>query len=985
MYRMRKTFTVCMTVVLVSGGFFSFPGTAGAAFGDTSTFLGKSYTGDGGDALLAYLDMPQAYALASDGSFYVADTFNTVIRKIDASNVITTYAGTGEYGSTDGHRTSTAQFSEPEGIALDGSGYLYVADTGQSKIRKIVGDTVSTLSVTGATALKTPRGLLVSGSTLYIADAGNGRVVSVPTAGGALTEVATGLSSPLKLALNGTDLYVVDFAASTIVKIDLSTGTKTTFASGFTEPRSIAIYGSNVYVSAGENGVWNEIWSVPLATGVPTRLAIRRETTILNNTADMVIKVVSGTPYIYQLHGGGSTVWRFNIDGSNEVQIAGKNRFGDEAGVRANALLGRPQELAMAAGGTKLYIVYAQGNKIAEYSFITDEVTVLAGFLRDSYVEGTGEAVRMSDVVSIAVSPDGKTIYLADRNNNRIRTLDIETKTTAYLTGAGIVNATGTTNNGYQEGGPCAGEEGALVSGCAYFNRPTGLALTADGATLYVADGSNNRIRKVNVATGQTSFVAGGSSTGLVNGTGSAAKFNGPFTVALSSDEKTLYVADKNNHAIRAVNLTTNAVTTLVGTGSIGYREGAFSSAVLAIPENIELGPDGNLYVSEAGSLRVRKLDLTKKETSLVSGSGNRGKVDGAATVAEWNAPKGMAFSGKSLLVADFRNDLIRSIDLANTVPSADLDRVMPGKQFMGYSPKLRGGYFVDVGDVVAGGKSEIVMGTGQGFGPHVQVFDADGTLYGSFFAYHKDFRGGVQVGVGDVNGDGVDDIVTVPGPGGRPEVKIWDRNGALIAPSFYALNGQFTGGAFIAVGNVTGDATDEILIAAAKGGGAQVTVHNADGKVLANFFAYDKSFRGGITVATVDTDGDGTDEMVTGTHFGAPHIQTFKITPGLVKRLNPGFYAFGANFRGGVSVTGADVDGDGSEEIIVGVGEGAEPHIKIYNKQGNRVIREFRPYARQVTGGVVIAGGDVTGDDKDEVVVVPRTKGGPQVRIIEF
>ncbi|MDP3964151.1 MAG: FG-GAP-like repeat-containing protein [bacterium] len=978
----RSAIILSIAVFAVFGSLL--PAAIQAAYGDTSTFMGRSYTGDGGDELDGYLDMPMGFTVSSDGTFYIADSVNTVVRKISPSGTLSTYAGTGEYGLINGSRQLT-QWGEPEAIARDASdGALYIADTANNVIRKIFNNEVTTLTISGDTALLTPKGIHVSGDTLYIADTGNNRIVSVSKTGGSMMVLATGLSTPLKLVKEGDFLYVADFTSGNIVKVNVPAKSKTVLADDFTEPRAVAIYNDNLYVAAGENGVWNEIWRVALSSGAKTELAIRRETTLLNNASDMLIKEESGAPYIYQLHGGGSTIWKFDINGQNEEQVAGKNRFGDEMGARASALLGRPQALVASPNGKKIYIAYAQGNKIAEYSTSTGLVRVVAGFLRDSYTEGTGEEARFSDVVSMVISLDGKTLYLADRNNNRIRTLNVETGASDYLTGAGNINSTGNTDNGYQEGGPCADELDTGVSGCAYFNRPTGIALTGDGKTLYIADGSNNRIRKVTVATGQTSLVAGSGVAGLANGTGAAAKFNGPYTVALSADNSKLYVADKYNHAIREINLSNNSVSTLVGTGSIGYREGDFATAVLAIPEYIQRGPDGNLYLSEAGSLRVRKLDLNSRTSSLASGNGSRGQHNGSSAAAEWNAPKGMAFLGQSLLVADFRNDLIRSIDLGNTIPGP-LDTIREAKQqFMAYSPSLRGGYFVTAGDVTGGPKEEIIMGTGPGFGPHVQVFNTSGTAYTSFFAYAEHLRSGVRVATGDVDGDGREEIITAAGPGGRPHIRIFNGDGTLKSSGFFALDGEFKGGVFIASGDVNGDGKAEIIVTAGKGGGPQVTVHRADGSMIANFFAYDATFRGGIAVAVLDTNNDGKDEILTGPESGAPHIQTFSVEKNSVRRLNPGFYAFSPDYRGGVSLVGGDYDGDGRDEIIVGVGENAEPHVKVYNKTGSILIDEFRPYARAVTGGVNVSAGDVDADGIDEVLVVPRSGGGPQVRVIE-
>jgi len=305
------------------------------------------------------------------------------------------------------------------------------------------------------------------------------------------------------------------------------------------------------------------------------------------------------------------------------------------------------------------------------------------------------------------------------------------------------------------------------------------------------------------------------------------------------------------------------------------------------------------------------------------------------------------------------------------------------GKSFFAYSQKLRGGYQIASGNVLGDGKDEIIAGTGDGLAPHVRIFDQQGNVFSQFFAFDSSLRNGVTVSACDINGDGHEEIVTAQGKGGWPIVKIFDGYGNVINSGFSVLDGKFTGGVNLSCGDIDGNGTSEIIVAARQGGGPHVLVYNQEGRTLANFMAYDPNFRGGINVTAIDMDDDDKEEIVTGPQYGAPHVQIFKIKTNAIQKLSPGFYAFSPQYRGGVSVGGADIDGDGAKELMVGVGDNARSAVKVYNIK-EVVQKQFYAYATNFLGGVNVAGGDVDGDGTDEVLTIPRGSGGPNVRVIE-
>jgi len=1100
-------------LILLSGVFALLPLLGQAAYGDASTLAGKIYDGDGEQALDAYFDFPEDITADTSGNFYIADTYNNVVRKIAANGVVTTVAGSGSYGDETGS-ASQAEFALLRGVAVDGSGKVYVADTANNKIKKISNGSVTTLISTG---LSSPEGVAVFGSTLYIADTGNNALKKVSTSGGTVTTVTSGLSNPKKIAVNstGSTIYVANSGNYKVVKVNSSTGSVSLVAgsgsAGYQEGIGAQAKFENIwgvaladddtlFVSDGD-GYSDVIREIDLTTNTTSLFASDTNMASINYPSGLV---VYGN-YIYVSNQGIGTIEKFNNitddpeKGASE-KFAGAERFGNRNGSASDALFGRPYDLVMTSDRTYIYV--ADNNKIRRITRATGAVEHVIGHSVDNYREGTDQdpAVRFSTIQGITVNSDGTALYVADRWNNRIRKVDLTASPvrSSLVSGAGLINTTGSEDNGYQEGIKCTGEFDTGQGSCAYFNNPAGIAISPDNQYLYVTDTGNNRIRKVKISDGQTTLIAGSGAAGYADGTGSAAKFNKPFGLTIDDVGEYLYVADTNNHRIRRIKISTGAVTTLAGSGNAGYWDAIGTDAVFSYPEYVKWAGDDNLYVTEVGSHRIRLVDTQTAVTKLIAGSGERGFKNGSATQAEFNNLKGLAVDlvEKKLYVADSWNDLIRSVDITGTAPYTDpapvvtsvypavqeiagntsdtkmvqingsnflhgasvkfgshsakavyvqsdtylavelpfgqmaggyydvmvtnsdgqsdvlesgfeitvngvtpklehtIDEVIPftgdraivpGGGFFTHDDEFRGGFFATSDDLTGDGKAEIVVGTDEGFGPQVKVFDSEGNIVSMFFAYATYLRSGVRVAIGDVNGDGIKEIITSPGPGGRPHIRIFNGDGTLFYPGFFALDGLFQGGAFVTAGDVNADGKDEIIVTAGPGGGAQVTVHNAQGTILANFFAYDQhTFRKGIKAATLDFDNDGRYEIITGPVTGAPHIQMFSIQPNLIKQLNPGFYAFDPGYQGGVSIAGGDVNGDSVDDIIVGVGAAADPIVRIFNKTATQIMHEYLVYDESFKGGVNVSAGDTDADGKAELLVIPRSEGGPNLRIID-
>jgi hypothetical protein len=256
-------------------------------------------------------------------------------------------------------------------------------------------------------------------------------------------------------------------------------------------------------------------------------------------------------------------------------------------------------------------------------------------------------------------------------------------------------------------------------------------------------------------------------------------------------------------------------------------------------------------------------------------------------------------------------------------------------------------------------------------------------------------FTGSIRVAVGDVNGDGAPDIITGPGPGGGPHIRVLSGSaGNVPLLDFLAYSPLFTGGVFVAAGDVDGDGSAEVITAAGRGGGPHVRVWKfvqagAPPVELASFLAYPPAFTGGVSVgAGIIRDGAGRASIVTGAGpGGGPHVIVWQYLGGGVVAPFASFFAYGPAFLGGVNVAVGDLTGTGLAQVITGAGPGGGPHVKSFRFEPNGTPVEqasFFAYVPGFSGGVNVAVADVTGKGKGQVITGPGPGGGPHVRVFE-
>lgn len=277
---------------------------------------------------------------------------------------------------------------------------------------------------------------------------------------------------------------------------------------------------------------------------------------------------------------------------------------------------------------------------------------------------------------------------------------------------------------------------------------------------------------------------------------------------------------------------------------------------------------------------------------------------------------------------------------------------------FMAYQRNFLGGVRVAVGDVNGDGFADVITGSGAGASGHVKVFDGrrlgrPNALLMNFDAFPGSFRGGVFVAAGDVTGDGKVDIIVAP-DSGTPLVRVFDGNNGAIIASFLAYDPTLTGGVNVGAGDVNGDGFDDIIVGAAINGHVKV-FNGANGAQLHSFFAF-PGFSGSVSVAAGDLNSDKHAELIVGAGPGAPggHVKVFD---GLTGQELLSFFAYDPNFLGGVRVGTGDVDSDTIPDIITGAGPGAGPHVKIFRAIDLLVLHNFLAYEPDFLGGVFVAG----------------------------
>lgn len=710
----RLLFRMLPVVAIFCATFFATSARA-LNLGDIVTKVGGG-VGDGGAAPLAGLNNPTGLTMDGSGNLYIADYYNYRIRKIDAvTGIITTVAGNGTYGfSGDGELATSASLNCPRGVAVDSSGNLYIADSGNNRIRKVEASTGIITTVVGngtaayagdggqatAASIRYPLGIAVDYSgNLYIADTNNFRVRKIAVGTGIITTIAGNGSfsfsgdggpatsaglSPVAVTLDsGGNLYIAENINNRIRKVVATTGIITTVA------------GNGTAAFTGDGGP-----ATSACLSSPSGVMVDRSGTLwIADTNNHRIRAVTGTGVITTAVGngvatfagdGGSAIsaslngpWGVISDSTGNLYIAdtnnnrirkrvsgswtintiagngGSGAFSGDNGPATISSLNRPYGMSQDSSGN-LYFADHWNHRIRKWAIGNGIITTVAGNGTATFGGDGGQANAASLYYPFDVTVDSSgNLYIADEFNDRIRKV---------AAGTGII--TTVAGNGTR----IFGGDGEIAISASLW-APTGVAVDSFG-NLYIADYGHNRIRKVSADTGIISTVAGNGTATFGGDGGSAlsASLYAPIGVAVDNAGN-LYIADSSNHRIRKVAADTGIITTVAGNGtaSFGGDGGAATLAKLYYPNKVAVDSTGNLYIADTNNSRIRRVDASSGIINTVAGSGfsDYSGDGGAALLANLKYPRGVLVDNVgNLFIADTSNNRIRKVYFV-TVPTA--------------------------------------------------------------------------------------------------------------------------------------------------------------------------------------------------------------------------------------------------------------------------------------------------------------------------
>ncbi len=709
-WRVRFASFVCLSAILVFLPHLRAQTTI-------TTLAGTEYvfTGDGKPALNAPLGLVASVTLDHNGNPVFSDPGNCVVLRLNPSGTLTVLAGNGILDfSGDGGAATNAALNTPQGVAFDSTGNLYIADSGNNRIRMVTpGGIISTVAGNGIqkfagegvpatqASLSLPLGVAVdSSNVLYIADltetsngtatrirrvtsdgiiatiAGNGQPGPSPDGIPAAT-AALGDVEDLTVDSKGV-IYLAEFSNNKVRKID-SSGNLTTLA------------GDGRALFAGDGGLATKAslynpGGVAVDSAGNVYISDTNNSVIRRVNGQGIITTVAGTAGVFDFRGDGGAALNARFDGLfgltvdsggniyvtdtdnnrlREVQyngnvtgivstLAGNGtfRFFPDGTQAANAFLFEPHGVSTDGNGN-VYIADTSASSIRKISS-NGAISTIAGNGSRAFSGDNGPAslATLDDPANV-ISDSLGNLYIADSDNDLIRKIGTDGTITTI---AG--DATNPGVPGY------AGDNGPATK--ATLSTPLDVIQDSAG-NLYISDYGNNRIRKI-AANGIITTVVGNGQPKFAGDNGPAlqASLNGPRGLAFDPSGN-LYIVDYGNSRIRRVSATDGTISTFAGGGPRLVSSVALppTQAMLTAPLGITIDRSGNVFLSEATTNRVYEVSVSTGNISIVAGNGNIGFSGdgGPAAQAALDHPYGLALDGSgNLLIADSVNNRIRAI-----------------------------------------------------------------------------------------------------------------------------------------------------------------------------------------------------------------------------------------------------------------------------------------------------------------------------------
>jgi uncharacterized protein (TIGR03437 family) len=607
--------------------------------GTINTYAGNDalFAGGGQLATAAQLVGPNNIAFDGRGNVYFSASGLSMVLKVAANGVISVVAGNGlSSGGGDGGLATGASLAYPAGLAFDSSGNLYIVDNYASNVRKVDTNGIITTVAGGQgqggfagdggpatkALLLNPTGIAVDKSAnLYIADRLNQRIRMVTASTGIITTIAG--SSTTGWHGDGGPAAQATFTLPTSLTFDSSGNLYIADTNNWSVRR---ISTSGIITTVAGSGQWGYGGDGDQAT----------KATMVGPQG----VAVDGAGNLYIADSGNQRIRRVDPGGIiTTIAGTGTAGFSGDGTAATGATFSNPVAVAVDASGA-IYVADYDNNRIRRFA-VGGAVTTFAGTATSVGDGGSSTQARV-EPWSIAVDSAGN-LYIADRVENRVR------KVTPSGT---ITTAAGTGQTGY------SGDNGPGAS--AVLATPNSVAVDSAG-NVYIADASNNRIRRVDASTGKIATFAGagsgsccytGTGTGGDGGMATSASLHYPTSVAVDGAGNVYFVqwvqSNTSPQAIAVRRVTTDGkINTWAGGGTTatgyGGDGGSPLKAVFGANVNVAAGPDGSLYIVDTNNHRVRKVDPAGATITTVAGngentaSGNGGAATSAGVPSPWS------------------------------------------------------------------------------------------------------------------------------------------------------------------------------------------------------------------------------------------------------------------------------------------------------------------------------------------------------------